>query len=168
MLSPTAALMVQHRLRRSVTSKLFLTGKSCYRVIIENIKALVVASGDFSKFDEACAKLWLSLTLSAAAISATGADFRQTRRVTSIKATMDKPAGLEELFRSFADSVVFAGRAGRARDAVTAQEVSRSLGVVLDTVYYLTASIQTRPRPRGDGYRRRLRGRDEGGKAHEN
>jgi predicted Zn-dependent peptidase len=154
MLSPNyAALMVFNAVfGGSVTSKLFLNVREklslCYYAssVIEKHKGImVVASGvEFSKFDEALREIRAQLdAVCRGEISEFELTSAKRAVITSIKSTMDKPAGLEDLFfdLSLASVKCSPDELAALSDGVTAAEVSAiAAGIRLDTVYYLTGN----------------------------
>jgi predicted Zn-dependent peptidase len=154
MLSPNyAALMVFNAVfGGSVTSKLFANVREklslCYYAssVIEKHKGIMaVASGvEFSRFDEARREILAQLD----AIKngdITDWELQSARRavITTIKSTMDKPTGLEELFfdQSVASIKITPDELAALADGVTREEVAEiASGIELDTVYYLTGA----------------------------
>lgn len=154
MLSPNyAALMVFNAVfGGSVTSKLFLNVREklslCYYAssIIEKHKGImVVASGvEFTKFDEARQEI-LAQLLAVKKGDISDWELSSARRavITSIKSTMDKPSGLEDLFfdQSVASIKITPDELAALADAVTLNEISEIASCIeLDTVYYLTGA----------------------------
>ncbi len=154
MLSPNyAAIMVFNAVfGGSVTSKLFSNVREklslCYYAssLIEKHKGIMaVASGvEFAKFDEALKEILAQLdAIRQGEIS--DWELMSARRavITSIKSTMDKPTGLEDLFfdQSVASIKITPDELAALADSVTLAEVAAiASGVELDTVYYLTGT----------------------------
>lgn len=154
MLSPNyAALMVFNAVfGSSVTSKLFLNVRErlslCYYAssMIEKHKGIMaVASGvEFTKFDEAHNEILAQLEAVKKG-EITDWELQSAKRavITSIKSTMDKPSGLEEMFfdQSVASIKMTPDDLAALADGVTRDEVSGiASGIELDTVYYLTGN----------------------------
>ncbi|NLA87718.1 MAG: insulinase family protein [Clostridiales bacterium] len=152
MLSPNyAALMVFNAVfGGSVTSKLFLNVREklslCYYAssVIEKHKGIMaVASGvEFSKFEDAKREILAQLdAVKKKDISEWELLSARRAVITTIKSTMDKPTGLEELFfdQSVASIKITPDELAALADSVTLEEVAEiASGVELDTVYYLT------------------------------
>ena len=154
MLSPNyAALAVFNAVfGGSVTSKLFLNVREklslCYYAssIVEKHKGVMaVASGvEFSKFDEARREILAQLDAVRRG-EITDWELTSARRavITSVKATMDKPSGLEELYfdQAIASIKYTPDELAALCDGVTAEEVAGiASGIELDAVYYLTGN----------------------------
>jgi predicted Zn-dependent peptidase len=154
MLSPNyAAIMVFNAVfGGSVTSKLFSNVREklslCYYAssVIEKHKGImVVASGvEFSKFDEARQEILAQLeAVKKGEISDWELSSARRAVITSIKSTMDKPSGLEELFfdQSVASIKITPNELAALADSVTLKEVAEIASCIeLDTVYYLTGT----------------------------
>jgi predicted Zn-dependent peptidase len=152
MLSPNyAALMVFNAVYGgSVTSKLFLNVREklslCYYAssFVEKHKGVMaVYSGvEFSKFDEAKNEILAQLdAVRRGDISDWELLSAKRAVITSLKSTMDKPTGIEDLFFDQAISSVkmTPDELAALADAVTAQEVADiAAAIELDTIYYLT------------------------------
>ncbi|SHH48909.1 Predicted Zn-dependent peptidase [Sporobacter termitidis DSM 10068] len=154
MLSPNyAALMVFNAIYGgSVTSKLFLNVREklslCYYAssIVEKHKGIMaVASGvEFAKFDEALREILAQLdAIRRGEISDWELVSAKRAVITSIKSTMDRPTGLEELFfdQSIASIKYTPDELAGLCDAVTAKEVADiASGIETDMIYYLTGT----------------------------
>jgi len=154
MLSPNyAALLVFNAVfGGSVTSKLFSNVREklslCYYAssVIEKHKGImVVASGvEFSRFEEAKREILAQLDAVRRG-DVSDWELLSARRavITSIKSTMDKPSGLEELFfdQSVASVKITPDELAALADGVTLSEVAEIASCIeLDTVYYLTGT----------------------------
>ena len=154
MLSPNyAALMVFNAaFGGSVTSKLFLNVREklslCYYAssVIEKHKGImVVASGvEFSKFDDALREILAQLdAIRRGELSDWELVSAKRAVITSVKSTMDKPSGLEELYfdQAIASIKYTPDELAALCDGVTAKELSDiASGVELDTIYCLTGN----------------------------
>ncbi len=156
MLSPNYAVLLVFNAvyGGSVTSKLFTNVREklslCYYAssVIEKHKGiLAVTSGvEFSKFDAALSEILAQLD----AIKngdVTDWELQSAKRevITSIKATMDKLSGLEELFfdQSIASIKITPDELAALADGVTREEIQTlASGITLDSVYYLTGTEQ--------------------------
>jgi predicted Zn-dependent peptidase len=152
MLSPNyAALMVFNAaFGGSVTSKLFLNVREklslCYYAssLIEKHKGIMaVSSGvECTKFEVAQNEILAQLdAMKKGDISDWELLSAKRAVITSIKATMDKPAGLEEMFfdQTIASIKITPDELAALADSVTAGEISEiASGVELDSIYYLT------------------------------
>jgi predicted Zn-dependent peptidase len=157
MLSPNyAALMVFNAaFGGSVTSKLFMNVREklslCYYAssFIEKHKGVMaVASGvEFAKFDEALREILAQLdTIRRGELSDWELISAKRAVITSIKSTMDKPSGLEELYfdQAIASIKYTPDELAALCDGVTAREIADiASGVELDTIYYLTGNSST-------------------------
>jgi predicted Zn-dependent peptidase len=157
MLSPNyAALMVFNAVfGGSVTSKLFLNVREklslCYYAssLIEKHKGIMaVASGvEFDKFEVAKNEILAQLdSIRRGDISDFELLSAKRAVITSIKSTMDKPTGLEELFFDLSLTSVKCSpdELAALSDAVTAREVSEiAAGIQVDTFYYLSGIENT-------------------------
>lgn len=157
MLSPNyAAMMVFNAVfGGSVTSKLFLNVREklslCYYAssLVEKHKGImVVASGvEFEKFEQARNEILAQLeAIKKGDIS--DWELLSARRavITSIKSTMDKPSGLEELFfdQTVASIKITPDELAALADGVTREEVAEIASCTeLDTVYYLAGLSAT-------------------------
>ncbi len=154
MLSPNyAALLVFNAVYGgSVTSKLFLNVREklslCYYAssLIEKHKGIMaVASGvEFDKFNEALDEIRAQLdAVKRGEISDWELLSAKRAVITSIKSTMDKPVGLEELFfdLAVASIKITPDEMAALTDGVTREEIMEiALGVEPDAVYYLTGA----------------------------
>lgn len=154
MLSPNyAALMVFNAVfGGSVTSKLFMNVREklslCYYAssIIEKHKGVMaVASGvEFDKFEEARREILAQLdAIRYGDVSEWELQSAKRAVITSIKSTMDKPTGLEELFfdQTIASVKITPDELAGLADSITLDEIKNiALGIELDTVYYLTGN----------------------------
>jgi predicted Zn-dependent peptidase len=154
MLSPNyAALMVFNAVfGGSVTSKLFLNVRErlslCYYAssVIEKHKGVMaVASGvEFDKFDEALKEILAQLdAVRRGEISDWELISAKRAVITSVKSTMDKPTGLEDLYFDQAIAAIkyTPDELAALCDGVTAQEVADiASGIQLDAIYYLTGN----------------------------
>ncbi len=154
MLSPNyAALLVFNALYGgSVTSKLFANVREklslCYYAssLIEKHKGImaVVSGVEFTKFETAQNEILAQLdAIKNGDISDWELTSAKRAVITSIKSTMDKPIGLEELF--FDQAIAFVkitpDETAALVDGVTRDEIMDiASGVELDTVYYLTGA----------------------------
>ena len=152
MLSPNyAALLVFNAVfGGSVTSKLFMNVREklslCYYAssLIEKHKGVMaVASGvEFSKFQTALDEILAQLdAVKKGDISDWELLSAKRAVITSIKSTMDKTTGLEELFfdQAVASIKITPDELAALADGVTREEIMAiASGVELDTVYYLT------------------------------
>ena len=157
MLSPNyAALMVFNAaFGGSVTSKLFMNVREklslCYYAssLIEKHKGVMaVASGvEFSKFDEALREILAQLdAIRRGELSDWELTSARRAVITSIKSTMDKPSGLEELYfdQAIASIKYTPDELAALCDGVTAGELADiASGVELDTIYYLAGNSAT-------------------------
>jgi predicted Zn-dependent peptidase len=165
MLSPNyAAFMVFNAVfGGSVTSKLFLNVREklslCYYAssFIEKHKGiLAVTSGvEFTKFEEAKQEILAQLdAVGRGDISEWELLSARRAVITSIKSTMDKPNGLEELFfdQSVASIKITPDELAALADSVTLKEVAEIASCIeLDTVYYLTGMSVTAEQVAGGG-----------------
>lgn len=154
MLSPNyAALMVFNAVfGGSVTSKLFSNVREklslCYYAssLMEKHKGVMaVASGvEFSKFEEALREILHQLdTIKKGEVSDWELQSARRAVITSIKSTMDKTTGLEELFfdQSVASVKINPDELAALADSVTLKEITDiASSIELDTVYYLTGA----------------------------
>ena len=152
MLSPNyAALLVFNAVfGGSVTSKLFSNVREklslCYYAssLIEKHKGVMaVASGvEFSKFETARDEILAQLeAIKNGDISDWELLSAKRAVITSIKSTMDKTIGLEELFfdQAVASNKLTPDETAALADSVTREEIIEiAQGVQLDTIYYLT------------------------------
>lgn len=154
MLSPNyAALMVFNAVfGGSVTSKLFLNVREklslCYYAssLIEKHKGVMaVASGvEFAKFEEARSEILAQLeAIKNGEVSEWELLSARRAVITSIKSTMDKPTGLEDLFfdQSIASFKCTPDELAGLADGVTLSDIKGiASGIELDTIYYLTGN----------------------------
>ena len=157
MLSPNyAALMVFNAAYGgSVTSKLFMNVREklslCYYAssLIEKHKGVMaVASGvEFSKFDDALREILAQLdAIRRGELSDWELTSAKRAVITSIKSTMDKPSGLEELYfdQAIASIKYTPDELAALCDGVTAKEIADiASGVEVDTIYTLTGNSNT-------------------------
>ena len=175
MLSPNyAALMVFNAVYGgSVTSKLFLNVRErlslCYYAssTIEKHKGIMaVYSGvEFDKFEQAREEILAQLdAVRRGDISDWELVSAKRAVITSVKSTMDKPTGLEDLYFDQAIAAIkyTPDELAALCDGVTALEVADiASGIQLDSIYYLTGnSVGAEPQAETAGV--------SGGGAHEN
>ena len=160
-----AALMVFNAVYGgSVTSKLFSNVRErlslCYYAnsVIEKHKGImVVASGvEFLKFEEAKQEILAQLDAVRRG-DVSDWELLSARRavITSIKSTMDKPSGLEELFfdHSVASVKITPDELASLADSVTLSEVVEIASCIeLDSVYCLTGTSVPAGQAVGGGY----------------
>lgn len=165
MLSPNyAALMVFNAVfGGSVTSKLFLNVREklslCYYAssIIEKHKGIMaVASGvEFAKFDEALQEILAQLdAIKKGDVSEWELLSARRAVITSVKSSMDKPSGLEELFfdQAVASIKITPDDLAALADSVTLEEISEiASSIELDTIYYLSGASDPAAESTGGG-----------------